>query len=54
LAELEVNYLVEALYGDTLSSHCENTDGKTFLHSLVRDTDGLELFRARTVWEPVW
>lgn len=54
LAELEVNYLVEALYGDTLSSHCENTDGKAFLHSLVRGTDGLELFRARTVWEPVW
>jgi medium-chain acyl-[acyl-carrier-protein] hydrolase len=51
LKEIEVNYLVEALYGDTLSSHCEDVDGKTFLHSLVRGVDGLELFRARTVWE---
>ena len=50
LKEIEVNYLVEALYGDTLSSHCEDVDGQTFLHSLVRDADGLELFRARTVW----
>ena len=51
LEELEVNYLAEALYGDTLSSHREDTDGQTFLHSLVRDGDGLELFRARTLWE---
>jgi medium-chain acyl-[acyl-carrier-protein] hydrolase len=52
LAELEVNYLAEALYGDELSAICEDTDGQTFLHSLVRDADGLELFRARTLWEP--
>jgi medium-chain acyl-[acyl-carrier-protein] hydrolase len=52
LGELEVNYLTEALYGDALSSHWEDTDGHTFLHSLVRDGDGLELFRARTHWEP--
>jgi len=52
LAELEVNYLAEALYGDKVSAHCEGTDGQTFLHSLVRDGDGLELFRAKTVWQP--
>jgi medium-chain acyl-[acyl-carrier-protein] hydrolase len=52
LKEIEINYLIEALYGDTLSSHCEDIDGKTFLHSLIRGADGLELFRARTVWEP--
>jgi len=52
LGELEVNYLAEALYGDELSAHCENADGQNFLHSLVRDVDGLELFRARTHWEP--
>jgi medium-chain acyl-[acyl-carrier-protein] hydrolase len=52
LEELEVNYLAEALYGDELSAICEDTDGQTFLHSLVRDSDKLELFRARTHWDP--
>jgi hypothetical protein len=52
LGELEVNYLAEALYGDELSAICEDTDGQTFLHSLVRDSDKLELFRARTHWDP--
>ncbi|MBN1978970.1 MAG: hypothetical protein JW918_16340 [Anaerolineae bacterium] len=51
LSELEVNYLAEALYGDGLSAICEDADGQTFLHSLVRSSDGLELFRARTVWQ---
>jgi medium-chain acyl-[acyl-carrier-protein] hydrolase len=58
LREIEVNYLLEALYGDTLSAHCERAPGEqngesAFLHSLVRGADGLELCRARTVWEPV-
>jgi medium-chain acyl-[acyl-carrier-protein] hydrolase len=57
LREIEVNYLVEALYGDTLSAHCERTPGEregesAYLHSLVRGADGLELCRARTVWQP--
>jgi acyl-ACP thioesterase len=52
LGELEVNYLAEALYGDKVSANCENTNGQTFLHNLVRDADGLELFRAKTVWQP--
>ena len=52
LRELEVNYLAEALYGDELSAHHESVDGQTFLHSLARVGDGLELFRARTLWEP--
>jgi medium-chain acyl-[acyl-carrier-protein] hydrolase len=51
LREMEVNYLAEALYGDELSAHCAGVDEQTFLHSLVRDRDGLELFRARTLWE---
>jgi medium-chain acyl-[acyl-carrier-protein] hydrolase len=52
LRELEVNYLTEALYGDELSAIREDTDGQTFLHSLMRDADGLELCRARTLWQP--
>jgi len=57
LMEIEVNYLVEALYGDTLSAHCERAPqeregGSAFLHSLVRGADGLELCRARTIWQP--
>ena len=52
LKEMEANYLIEALYGDTLSARCESVDEHTFLHSVVRDADGLELFRARTVWRP--
>jgi acyl-ACP thioesterase len=57
LREIEVNYLVEALYRDRLSAHCERApqereDERSFLHNVVRDADGLELFRARTVWRP--
>jgi acyl-ACP thioesterase len=56
LREIEVNYLVEALYGERLSAHCERAEQEqagqqTYLHNLVRDADSLELFRARTVWQ---
>jgi acyl-ACP thioesterase len=55
LQEMEVNYLAEALYGDQVSVryervYSEGIDSRTFLHSLRRDRDGAELFRARTVW----
>jgi medium-chain acyl-[acyl-carrier-protein] hydrolase len=57
LREIEVNYLLEALYKDRLSAHCERAGQEqkgqqTYLHSLVRDSDKLELYRARTLWEP--
>lgn len=52
LGELEVNYLAEALCDDELSVRHESVDNQTFLHSLVRDGDGLELCRARTLWKP--
>ena len=52
LREMEANYMVEALYGDRLSARCETAPDQTFLHSLARDADGLEVFRARTRWEP--
>ena len=56
LKEIEVTYLLEALYKDRLSAHCERASQElggqqTYLHNLVRDDGSMELFRARTVWQ---
>ena len=52
LAELEINFLAEAFYGDHIltACHCQDSDNKQFFHSIIRQKDGRELARARTVW----
>jgi medium-chain acyl-[acyl-carrier-protein] hydrolase len=62
VAEMEVHYLAEANYGEDVNTcsqldGCENadsgssTDSRIVLrHSLVRSQDGLEVARARTIW----
>jgi len=52
LAELEINFLAEAFYEDRILAAC-HPQGSTkteFHHSLIRQQDGQELVRARTVW----
>ena len=52
LAELEVNFLGEAFYGDRLLARCRNLNeqGTLIAHDMVREADGRELLRARTAW----
>ena len=68
IAEMEVHFLREASFGEGLESRarriedrtihpidrdaCEALSGTQFLHSLVREQDGEQLVRARTVWIP--
>jgi acyl-ACP thioesterase len=52
LAGLDVLFRAEALRGDVIGSRtAPEKSGRTLLHSLYRLSDGLELVRARSVWE---
>lgn len=51
--EIEVDYRGEARYGDVVISRVEagpSSDGPSFVHQVVREKDGAELARLRTVW----
>ncbi len=48
--EVEMSFLAEGRRGDVLVSRRQQEGDESFLHSLVRESDGKELFRARTVW----
>lgn len=52
LAGLEIEFRTEAVRGDRIAVEVQRTSGKsaTFLHRLVRERDGREVARARTVW----
>ena len=53
LSELEVNFLGEALHGDRVLARCcpQNEKGLRFAHDVLRESDELELIRARTSWQ---
>jgi acyl-ACP thioesterase len=55
LAELEINFLAEAFYEDLILAACHPLDSQDtcFHHSLIRQQDGQELVRARTMWRKV-
>ena len=58
LADLELMYKAESVHGDTVSVRTAPAPGtgdepegtRGFYHSLVRENDGKELVRARSVW----
>ncbi|MBW2514057.1 MAG: hypothetical protein JRE21_05755 [Deltaproteobacteria bacterium] len=52
LSELEINFLGEALHGDTVRARCCRQDekGVRIVHDVLRETDDRELIRARTAW----
>ena len=50
LAALDVDFLAEALQGDSLASRAAPLPGGAFRHSLVRPADGREIARAATQW----
>jgi acyl-ACP thioesterase len=51
-AQLEVEFRAEAVRGDRVTVQVRRTPGEstTFLHRLVRESDGREVARARSVW----
>lgn len=51
--DVEISYRAEAILGDRVlsrSSEIDSSDSGAFLHQLVRDGDGRELTRLKTVW----
>jgi acyl-ACP thioesterase len=54
LAFIEINFIGEALLGDTVESCAEPgpSGSEAFLHRIVRAGGGQELARAQTVWSP--
>lgn len=53
LAELEIGFRAEVLYGDSVISRCSpESSGEPVvcLHQIVREGDGRELARLRTAW----
>ena len=53
LSELEINFLAESFLQNRVIARCQPLDpnNQEFNHSLLREEDGQELVRARTVWK---
>jgi acyl-ACP thioesterase len=51
LVEYEINFLKEGMPADKLAVKKQFVDEKNHLCSVVRESDGLELIRARLVWK---
>jgi medium-chain acyl-[acyl-carrier-protein] hydrolase len=51
-AELEIEFRAEAVRGDHIIVQVQRTSGEpaAFLHRLLRESDGREIARARTLW----
>jgi medium-chain acyl-[acyl-carrier-protein] hydrolase len=52
-AGIDVHYLAECRFGDTVESQVQDVGNGSFLHLLRRRSDGAEVLRARTRWERV-
>ncbi|MFZ4859242.1 MAG: acyl-[acyl-carrier-protein] thioesterase [Desulfuromonadaceae bacterium] len=52
LANLEITFRAEALYGDTIVARTARSDEECFLHRIENASDGRELARLRTRWLP--
>lgn len=50
LRELEVSFLAEGFAGDALTPRIKELSAGRFAHALVKEADGKELCRARTLW----
>jgi len=50
LRQLEINYLAEAFYGQSIDITTQKNAENTFIHSVGEQSDGTALCRARTVW----
>ena len=50
LRTLDTNFMSSAVYGEKLICRCAQTDEHTCVHSIVRENDGSDVFRARSEW----
>ena len=53
-SRIEISYKAEAFLGDTILSGVREEpggEGRTFLHRITRETEGVEIARMRTIWE---
>jgi acyl-ACP thioesterase len=50
--ELDLDFLAEAGAGERILSRAAPVGGGAYAHSLVRLADGVEVARARSVWQP--
>ena len=55
IVELEINFLAESFLQDRIIACCgpQDLNKREYRHSLIREEDGQELVRARTVWSPL-
>lgn len=54
LADMEIGFRAEALYGDTIVARSAKTeDMQVFIHCIENGTDGRELARLQTRWTPL-
>ena len=55
MVELEINFLAESFLQDRVIARCgpQDSNQREYKHSLIREEDGQELVRARTVWSPL-
>jgi acyl-ACP thioesterase len=54
-ARVDAHFLSECRLGDSVTSHAQRAEGPAggeYLHLLRRQSDGAEVLRARSVWEP--
>ena len=47
---IEAGYRAEAHFGDNLIARARDEGAGVFVHQIVRESDGLELTRLRTIW----
>ena len=53
MTSLEMNFLAEALYGDTIEIKSQEIGHLSYLHSLQRKHKGDELCRLKTIWRKI-
>ena len=51
LKEIEINYMTEAVYGDSISASINEIKSNIFSHYLLSSEDERELCRAKTTWQ---
>lgn len=47
---IDTYFVAQAMFGDKLVCRAAEVESDVWVHSIVRERDGAEMFRARTVW----
>jgi medium-chain acyl-[acyl-carrier-protein] hydrolase len=52
VSRFDINYRAETFLGDTIIAQSVSENNDSILHRIIREQDGQELARARSVWTP--